>query len=60
VAQFMKVLKNEIQSPVMSQIPTTIDRAIRLVVQQEVWAKGGGRIVKVGQLNKGGHVAKWK
>jgi hypothetical protein len=32
VAQFMKGLKHEIQGLVMSQIPTTIDRTIRLVV----------------------------
>jgi hypothetical protein len=55
VAQFMKGWKHEIQVPVMSQIPTTIDRTIRLVVvQREVWAKGGGRLVKLGQMNKGG------
>jgi hypothetical protein len=49
----MKGLKTEIQGPMMSQLPTTVDRAIRLaLVQQEIWAKGG-RVGKVGLGNKG-------
>lgn len=54
VAQFMKGLKNEIQGPVKSQIPTTVDRAIRLaLVQQEILVKNSGRNSKIGQGGRG-------
>jgi hypothetical protein len=50
----MKVLKNEIQGHVMSQIPSTVDRAIRLVlVQQEIVVKNSGRNSKIDQGGRG-------